>query len=207
MTTIAATVLLQKEETNLAKRLWRAVMSRIHEELPSQSFNVPSGIVTATVCSRSGKLPIDGLCNGTLKTEYFAEGTVPTTTCDVHYVGSVCQYSGLPATELCPFRVDGVSELPLIEDISLQSGTPGTTVVNEDGSISTVAATRTENICPHNAEFFADPNYQAVINQQRLEINQRNAAAAQAAADAAAAAEAAANPAPAEEPAPAEAAQ
>ena len=190
--------LRSSEETNLAKKLWRAVMSRIHEDLPSQSFNVPSGIVTATVCSRSGKLPIDGLCNGTLKTEYFAEGTVPTTTCDVHYVGPICQYSGLPATELCPFRVDGVSELPLIEDISLQSGTPGATVVNEDGSVSTVAATHTENICPHNAGFFADPNYEAVINQQRNEINQRNAAAAAAAAQAAAEAAAAANPAPAE---------
>ena len=56
-------------EKNLAKTLWRAVMSRIHEELPSESFYTPSGIVTATVCSRSGKLPIPGLCDATLSRE------------------------------------------------------------------------------------------------------------------------------------------
>ncbi len=73
-------VKLSGDEKNLAKKLWRAVMSQIHEGLPSQSFSVPAGIVTATVCSRSGKIPIDGLCSGTARTEYFAEGTVPTTT-------------------------------------------------------------------------------------------------------------------------------
>ena len=177
-------VKLKGDEKNLAKKLWRAVMSKIHEELPSQSFNVPSGIVTAAVCSRSGKLPIAGLCDGTIKTEYFAEGTVPTESCDVHYVGPVCQYSLLPATEFCPFRVDGVLELPLIEDISLQSGNPAATtqVVNEDGSVSTVPAAPTTNICPHNGEFFANPDHEAIINQQRGEIDQRNAAAAAAAA-------------------------
>ncbi|MCI9255836.1 MAG: glycosyl transferase, partial [Lachnospiraceae bacterium] len=70
-------VKLSGDEKNLAKKLWRAVMSQIHEGLPSQSFSVPAGIVTATVCSRSGKIPIDGLCSGTARTEYFAEGTVP----------------------------------------------------------------------------------------------------------------------------------
>ncbi|MDE6663130.1 MAG: transglycosylase domain-containing protein [Lachnospiraceae bacterium] len=193
-------VKLKGDEKNLAKKLWRAVMSKIHEELPSQSFNVPSGIVTAAVCSRSGKLPIAGLCDGTIKTEYFAEGTVPTESCDVHYVGPICQYSLLPATEFCPFRTDGVLELPLIEDISLQSGNPAATteVVNEDGSISTVPAAPTTNICPHNAEFFTNPEHEAIINQQRGEINQRNAAAA-----AAAAAAAEQQPAPAETPPPA----
>ncbi len=68
-------VKLSGDEKNLAKKLWRAVMSQIHEGLPSQSFSVPAGIVTATVCSRSGKIPIDGLCSGTARTEYFAEGT------------------------------------------------------------------------------------------------------------------------------------
>lgn len=175
------------DEKNLAKKLWRAVMSRIHEDLPSQSFNVPSGIVTATVCSRSGKMPIEGLCNGTLRTEYFAEGSVPTETCDVHYVGPVCLYSLLPATEFCPFRTDGVLELPLIEDISLQSGNPAASnqIVNEDGSITTVPVAVNENICPHNGDFFANPDYEAIVNQQRAEIDQRNAQAAAAAAEAA----------------------
>jgi penicillin-binding protein 1A len=190
-------VKLTGDEKNLAKKLWRTVMSKIHEDLPSESFSVPAGIVTATVCSRSGKLPIAGLCDGTLKTEYFAEGTVPEATCDVHYAGQICQYSNLPATEYCPFKVEGVLELTPVEDVSLQSGsaaaagtTPATQeVVNEDGSVSTVPVTT--NICPHDAAFASSPDYEALVNAQRAEIDQRNAAAAQAAAEAAAQAEAA----------------
>lgn len=183
-------VKLTGDEKNLAKRLWRAVMSRIHEDLPSESFPVPSSIVTATVCSRSGKLPIAGLCDATLKTEYFAEGTVPTDTCDVHYAGMVCHYSNLPACEGCPFKSEGVLELTPIEDVSLQSGSATTTqVIGPDGTETTVTNAPTTNQCPHNAEFFADPNHEAVINAQREEMNQRAAAAAQAAAAAAAQAE------------------
>lgn len=189
-------VKLSGDEKKLAKKLWRSVMSRIHEDLPNEPFNVPSGIVTATVCSRSGKLPIDGLCTGTLRSEYFAEGTVPTETCDVHYAGQICSYSNLPACEGCPFKVEGVMELTPIEDVSLQSGS-GTTqpatqptegTVAEDGSIIP-APTPQMNMCPHNAEFFANPDWEAIVNGQRAELEQRNAeaaAAAQAAAQAAA---------------------
>ena len=176
-------VKLSGDEKNLAKKLWRTVMAKIHEDLPSQSFNVPAGIVTATVCSRSGKLPIAGLCDGTLRTEYFAEGTTPTETCNIHYAGPICNYCQLPATEFCPFKVDGVRELPLIEDASLLSGSPNamTEVVNEDGSVTMVPAAQTNNICPHNMEFFANPDYEQVIAAQQNEINIRNAQAAAAA--------------------------
>lgn len=181
-------VKLSGDEKNLAKKLWRTVMAKIHEDLPSESFTVPAGIVTAMVCSRSGKLPIEGLCNGTLRTEYFAEGTVPTETCNIHYSGPICNYCQLPATELCPFKVDGVRELPLIEDASLLSGSPNATqeIVNEDGSVSTVPAAQTDNICPHNMEFFANPDYEQIIAAQQNEINIRNAEAAAAAAQQAA---------------------
>ncbi|MDE6974800.1 MAG: PBP1A family penicillin-binding protein, partial [Lachnospiraceae bacterium] len=148
------------EERNVAKKLWRAVMARIHEELPSTSFQMPaSGIVQATVCARSGKLPIAGLCDGTLKTEYFAEGTVPTESCDVHYQGSICQYTNMPASEPCPFKVEGVLELTPLEDPLLQQGSSVTQqVTNEDGSISTVVVPgQTTNTCPHNVEFMTQP--------------------------------------------------
>lgn len=187
--------LTSSAEQNLAKKLWRAVMSRIHEELPNESFSVPSsGIVTATVCSRSGKLPIEGLCSGTLRTEYFAEGTVPTETCDVHYAGQICAYSNLPAHEGCPFKVEGIMELTPIEDVSLQSGSataqaqpetqPAEGTIGEDGSIVPAPAPQT-NMCPHTAEFFATPGWEAIISGQRWELDQRNAAAAAAAAAAA----------------------
>lgn len=193
-------VKLTGDEKNLAKKLWRTVMAKIHEDLPNEPFNIPPGIVTATVCSRSGKLPIEGLCNGTLRSEYFAEGTVPTETCDVHYAGQICTYSNLPACEGCPFKVEGVMELTPIEDVSLQSGSasaqgqpipeqqPAEEVIGEDGSIIPAPTPQT-NMCPHNAEFFANPDWEAIVNGQRAELDQRNAAAAAAAQAAAQAAE------------------
>ena len=189
-------------EKNLAKTMWRAVMSQIHEELPSKSFNVPSGIVTATVCSRSGKLPIPGLCDATLITEYFAEGTVPETTCDTHYQGTLCAYSGLPACIDCPFKQEGIFELPLQEDASLQAGSNTLTSTNPnaaaadpnaatqitDPNAAVTDPTITQQIrqCPHTQEFFADPNHEAILAQQQAEMQQR-ALAAQAAAEAQAA--------------------
>ena len=195
-------VKLNSAENNLAKKLWRATMAKIHEDLPNEGFSgPPEGIVTATICSRSGKLPIPGLCDGTLRTEYFAEGTVPTETCDVHYSGQICTYSNLPACEGCPFKTEGILELTPIEDVSLQSGTasalglpqptaqPAEGTVNEDGTVTYPAQM---NMCPHNAEFFANPDWEAVVNSQRIEMEQRAAAAAAEAAAAAAAAQQAA---------------
>lgn len=164
-------------EKNLAKTLWKSVMSKIHEDLPYESFTMPAGIVQATVCSRSGKLPIAGLCDGTLKTEYFAEGTVPTASCDVHYQGMICEYSMLPACEECPFKIAGTLELLPVEDVSLQSGS-ATTVVNPDGTTTTAPAATT-NMCPHNAEFFMQENAYPLIDAQRAELENRRIAAQQ----------------------------
>lgn len=147
---------------SLAQKLWRAVMSRVHAELPKKSFPMPNGIVTATVCSKSGKLPIPGLCDACLKTEYFAQGTVPTASCDVHYVGSICEYSGLPACENCPFKVEGITELHPSETLN--------TIQSEYN----LAKSR---MCPHNTEFFLQPNAQAIIAQQAAELEAARAAA------------------------------
>lgn len=149
-------------ERNLANTLWRATMSKIHENLENKAFNVPADIVTATVCSQSGKLPIPGMCDETLKTEYFAKGTVPTETCDVHYQGMVCEYSGLPATEFCPFGVPGTVTMTPALDAALS----GNVNQNADGTAA--------NQCPHNAAFFADPNANAIIAQQQLELDARH---------------------------------
>lgn len=195
------TKLRKGDERNVAKKLWRAVMAKIHEDLPSESFPMPaSGIVQATVCSRSGKLPIAGLCDGTLKTEFFAEGTVPTESCDAHYQGKICQYTNLPACEQCPFGVDGVLELLPVEDPVLQQGSGVTQqITNEDGTVSTVPVPQNQTgFCPHNIEFMTQPGIEGIIEQQRNEITAAQIAAQQ---QAAAEAAAAAQP-PAEQPAP-----
>ncbi len=193
-------VLSTKAEKNLAKTLWKEVMAKIHENLPYRSFQMPSGIVTATVCSKSGKLPISGVCDGCLVTEYFAEGTVPTDTCDVHYTTNLCAYTGLVSTELCPFKMpsiteklpkrlaettvlESIAELYLIDQEAYYNNYAGITVeeafdLNGDGipdelPIMETTTTDVIQMCPHNELFFAAPNASQVILQQQQELLQK----------------------------------
>ncbi|MBQ8527850.1 MAG: PBP1A family penicillin-binding protein [Lachnospiraceae bacterium] len=150
-------------ETSLSKAMWRKVMSQIHENLPAASFTKPSGIVTATICSKSGKLPIAGICDAYLATEYFAEGTVPTDSCTVHVNGIVCMATGMSACTTCPYQRPGVIEIPPGDD-----GLPGLT-----------------NYCPHTPTYFLDPNNIAAIQaaqaamQQQAQAQQQQQAQAQ----------------------------
>ena len=113
-----------------------------------KAFDIPSGIVQASVCSQSGKLPLPGLC--VPNTEYFAEGTVPTATCDVHVAGSVCAATGLAACDTCPFKIQGVVGLTPQMDAALGSGGTGK--------------------CPHKELLYADPNHTAVLQQQQAAL-------------------------------------
>lgn len=190
-------VLSSSAEKALAKTLWKAAMAKIHENLPYRSFQMPSGIVTATVCSKSGKLPIAGVCDGCLITEYFAEGTVPTETCDVHYTTNLCAYTGLVSTELCPFKtpsiteklpkrlaettvLESIAELYLLDEEAYYNQYSGNTQneitdLNGDGIPDqqlTQEATSTDiiHMCPHNELFFSAPNANSVIQQQQQEL-------------------------------------
>lgn len=161
-------------ESNIAKNLWKSIMKRVHEELPNAAFPVPEGLVQMQVCSKSGKLPTPGLCEaaGCVITEYFAEGTEPTETCDIHYQGRICNYCGLIATAECPFAYDGITTLTLPEHPALLSGS--TSIIENPDGTQSVIVPNTSNICPHDALFFTNPDYEAVLNQQQWEINQRN---------------------------------
>lgn len=93
--------------TTYSKVIWKAVMSRIHQGLPYKNFTQPTGIVTATVCKKSGKLAVPGVCDcdprgSQVYTEYFEQGTEPTEYCDKHYLGNVCTQSHMFATSGCP---------------------------------------------------------------------------------------------------------
>lgn len=159
-------------ESNVAKMLWKSIMARVHENLPNESFAMPSGLIQTQVCSKSGKLPTPGLCEeaGCVITEYFAEGTEPTETCDIHYRGRICAYSGLIATAECPFAYDGIATLTLPEAPALLKGST-IIIENEDGT-QTVNVPNTSNICPHDALFFANPDYEAILSQHQQAVSQ-----------------------------------
>lgn len=88
---------------NYHKIMWRMIMDRIcelEEQDTSKRFDMPDGIVTATVCDDSGLLPVAGQCEHT-HTEYFAKGTVPTKYCDFDQYIEICNESHMKATEYC----------------------------------------------------------------------------------------------------------
>ncbi len=97
----------QNGGTSFHKDIWRKIMTRVHEGMTDPGFTPPESIVTASICRKSGKLAVQGVCTSdprgnAVYTEYFAEGTVPTEVCDVHAAMTVCEVSGKRPTEFCP---------------------------------------------------------------------------------------------------------
>lgn len=88
--------------------IWRDIMETIHKEkqLAYKEFPMPDSILTATVCTKSGLLAIEGVCDAykagsTVKTEYFAKGTAPTAYCNCHVKATICLETGLLASDYC----------------------------------------------------------------------------------------------------------
>ena len=163
-------------ETPLSRTLWKKVMSQIHEDLERMPFYMPEeSFVKVTVCCESGKLPIPGLCDGTLTTEYFEIGTEPTSNCDVHFAGMICAYDNLPASDGCPFCVNGVATFAPVENEVLH---PGSLPRDAEGNVIEGATIPTSNYCRHNAVFFSDPNAYNIIQSQWNELMARQQAAA-----------------------------
>jgi 1A family penicillin-binding protein len=83
-----------------AGHIWHDFMERVLADTPTRDFPVPSGLVTATICARSGMAPTD-LCPET-KTEIFVDGTAPTEPDNIYQKIGICTVSGQRATDFCP---------------------------------------------------------------------------------------------------------
>lgn len=91
------------------KVVWREIMERVHiaKGLDPISFTMPDSIESAKICTKSGKLAVEGLCDvaeggSTVDVEYFAKGTKPTEKCDVHVKHKIDKSTGKLANEYCP---------------------------------------------------------------------------------------------------------
>lgn len=89
------------------KNIWLQIMSRIHENLEDPGFPESLELVECKICSKSGLLAIDGVCdaddcNGVVYTEKFLAGTEPTEYCDRHVAVNICTSSYQLANEYCP---------------------------------------------------------------------------------------------------------
>lgn len=89
-------------------RMWHDVMAKIHalKGITESSFTMPDGIVSCSVCWKSGELP-GPYCSSdprgsSVQTFYYKAGTQPTKTCSVHHQLYVCPASGKIAHSGCP---------------------------------------------------------------------------------------------------------
>ncbi len=92
--------------SSTAASLWQHINTRVHENLESKTtFERPNGIISASICTQSGLLATN-LCaqdpRGVIKTELFAEGTVPTKHCDMHVALQVDTSTNRLANKYCP---------------------------------------------------------------------------------------------------------
>jgi 1A family penicillin-binding protein len=94
------TILPNGFAADVAVPVWASFMKTATKDDKPAGFSTPSGIVTATVCRLSGKLPAEGCTHAVtlddhgeisnksmVYTEYFARGTEPTALCDLHPMG------------------------------------------------------------------------------------------------------------------------
>lgn len=114
---------LSDSEQKTHSQIFSKIMTAIHAELePQEIMEKPDNIIEVEVCAKSGKLPTPGLCDKHIYKEFFVEGTEPTTFCDVHVIGILCQSDNVLATEYCPYKMEGATEQLPQEDPSLWYG-------------------------------------------------------------------------------------
>lgn len=144
-------------DQNYQQKIWQVIMERIHEAkgYPKKDFDIPSSIVTAKICTKSGKLAIDGICDcaeggSTVRTEYFAKGTVPYAKCDVHIKATVCKDSGKLACPHCP--ADSVEDKVLLNKIEPEIlDWDGKVIEYQTSDTPYLLPTGEDSICPlHN---------------------------------------------------------
>ena len=114
--------------TEYHKAIWQKIMARIHTDLDNKDFIFTDELESAKICSKSGLLAVDGVCNSSssnasVYTEYFAPGTAPTSYCDRHYALRICTKSGKSATKYCPGDLVVQRVYLHIDDSDLSSGT------------------------------------------------------------------------------------
>jgi penicillin-binding protein 1A len=129
---------------DVAVPLWASFMKTATKGAKPEWFQAPAGIVTANVCRMSGKLATEGCEHADVidddghltrrslvYTEYFARGTQPTTTCDIHasrgIFGSIA--AAITGAEKPP--------APHLEDTGLPPKTTATTGTAEPATTTT----------------------------------------------------------------------
>ena len=98
-----------QKQTSLTyqKDLWRDTMEKLNQNYTKVPFKKPDSITTAVICTKCGKLAINGICDkavggSCIKKEYFDKESVPKEKCDCHVRCKICKASGHLAGDGCP---------------------------------------------------------------------------------------------------------
>lgn len=89
------------------KDLWRDIMEELNQDYTVTDFAKPDSITSAVICTKCGKLAINGICENAVggscaKKEFFAKDSIPTESCDCHVRCKICKASGHLASDSCP---------------------------------------------------------------------------------------------------------
>ena len=97
---------------NSAAKLWKSFMEPIHKQKGLDNRDILSGgpsdygLVQATTCVVSGQLATEACRHDAMGygvvTDYWAQGSVPTVSCQMHQVMTICDESGMLAGPYCP---------------------------------------------------------------------------------------------------------
>ena len=135
-------------------------MERIHKAKGLASREIIDGtpadygLVRVTTCGVSGQLATDACYNDVngykTITDYWYEGSVPTSYCSMHKSVSICTDSGLLATDYCPsssVETRGVVLIPRGHPLYNYIGSYGSTIRDYLGQFATF--TSSEDITAH----------------------------------------------------------
>ena len=136
---------------NSAAPLWQTFMEKIHKAKKLDSREIIDGVpsdynlVRVTTCGVSGQLATDACYNDVngykTITDYWYEGSVPTSYCSMHKSVSVCTDTNLLATEYCPsqsVQTRGVVLIPRGHPLYNYIGEYGSTIRNYLGEFATL---------------------------------------------------------------------
>ncbi|NLJ33020.1 MAG: PBP1A family penicillin-binding protein [Firmicutes bacterium] len=88
--------------SSLPAQIWGNYMREVVKDTPATDFPRPSGIISVSICSRSGLLPGEQCPAEDIRGEIFLPGTEPKEVCTAHEEVLICPESGALATEYCP---------------------------------------------------------------------------------------------------------
>lgn len=94
-----------------ASQLWSKIMKQAHTGLTAGSFKTADNVVSVAVDTISGELPSNLSAmdpRGTVRNEYFVQGTQPTSIDTMHVSAVTCNDSGYLVTPWCPTPVSRV---------------------------------------------------------------------------------------------------